>query len=90
MNLLIIAVDLYKTDAEERHWLEALNAIQKETKTYPSTIWIAKNVAVLDLNQRGTIGPKLLADLRSHRLRYKLYAAGDYPRPLAEQIENYP
>ena len=90
MNLLIIAVELYKKDADERHWLESLGAIQSKISPYPDTIWIAKNVAVLDINQRATIGPKLLHDLRSRKLRYKLYGACDYPADLAVQIENYP
>ena len=40
-----------------------------------------------DLNQRETIAPILLADLRSHKLRYKLYGACYYPKYLAESLE---
>jgi hypothetical protein len=90
MNLLIIAVEMYKAASDERRWLESLGAVRSKKPAYPDTIWIAQNVAVLDLHQRETIGPKLLADLRSHKLRYRLYGACDYPAPLAEQIENYP
>jgi hypothetical protein len=86
MNLLIIAVDFPK-DAIEG---DSLHAIQSKIKLYPNEIWIAKNIALLDLVQRDSIAPKLLADLRSHKLRYKLYAASDYPKPLAMQIEDYP
>jgi hypothetical protein len=86
MNLLIIAVAVPR-DGVESH---SLSAVQNKTQTYPHEIWIAPNIALLTLAQRTTIAPKLLADLRSHKLRYKLYAAADYPEPLAEQIENYP
>ena len=86
MNLLIIAVEFPK-DATEG---DSLHAIQRNTKFYPNEIWIAKNIALLNLIQRDSIAPKLLADLRNHKLRYKLYAAADYPPPLAMQIEDYP
>ena len=90
MDKFIIAVDLYKTDAEERHWLEALGAIQTDVKTYPNVVWLAKNIALLDHTQTSTIGPKLLLALRNQQLRYKLYGACDYPKELAIHIENYP
>jgi len=89
MNLLIIAIDLPKP-GDDDGWQRAISAVRYKMKPESSKIWLARNVAVLDLDQRATIAPSLLADLRSHKLRYRLYGACDYPKELAEQIESYP
>jgi BMFP domain-containing protein YqiC len=83
MNLLIIEVVSPKDAAES----QSLSAIQNDVKKFPSEIWIARNIAKLDLVQREHFGANLLAALRNHGLRYKLYGACDYPKALAEQLE---